>query len=289
VPTSTVRSRRDLCPGVLRPWPAEDGALVRLRLVGGRIAPASLRALSTISQTYGDGDLHLTGRANLQLRALPTEADGSIPTEVVDALEAAGVLPSRSHELVRNIMVSPQSGLDGGQGGGQADLRPVADELDRLLVADQRLAQLPGRFLFVLDDGRGDLVERTLDLGLVALDAGHAQLRVGSQGWGPVLGLADAAAYVVDIAHAFLDARGRGRDAPWHVDELDARLHTVHPRDPRTLVSTPALAYGEVPGGTHVEAPGGVLAPALVQHLTDGSETLVVTGWHGVLVPGGLR
>ena len=69
------RSRRDRCPGVFRPWPAEDGGLVRLRLIGGRLAGGSLQALSEVAQEYGDGDVHLTGRANLQLRAMPV-SDG---------------------------------------------------------------------------------------------------------------------------------------------------------------------------------------------------------------------
>ena len=168
MPSSTVhpqRSRRDRCPGVFRPWPAGDGGLVRLRLIGGRLTGTSLAALGEVARRYGDGDVHLTRRANLQLRAMPTEDDG-LPDEVVEAIASTGLLPSRTHELVRNVMVSPQTGL----AGGRADLRPLSDELDRLLCQDETLAALPGRFLFVLDDGRGDLVDRTCDLGLVALD-----------------------------------------------------------------------------------------------------------------------
>ena len=32
------------------------------------------------------------------------------------AIESIGLLPSRSHELARNLMVSPQTGLAGGRG-----------------------------------------------------------------------------------------------------------------------------------------------------------------------------
>ena len=183
-----TRTREDRCPGVLRPWPADDGALVRLRLIGGRITTASLAAIGDVATTYGDGDVHLTGRANLQLRALPV-SDGALPAEVVEAIAATGLLPSRTHELARNVMVSPQTGL----AGGRADLRPVAARLDDLLCATRELARLPGRFLFVLDDGRGDLVDRSLDLGLVALDAETGQLRLGSRAWGPVVALSEAA------------------------------------------------------------------------------------------------
>jgi precorrin-3B synthase len=275
--STTTRTRRDLCPGVLRPWPADDGNLVRIRPAGGRVSPAALAALSAVAVRYGDGDLHLTGRANVQLRGL-----GTVSADIVAAIEATGLLPSRTHELVRNLMTSPQSGL----AGGRADLRPVVAELDRLLCAAPELAALPGRFLFVLDDGRGDLAGRPTDLGLVALDSRTAQVRVGA-GWGGVVPLSEAPSALVDLARAFLGARGAGDDAPWHVDELDDPLVEPVPRDPRASVTAPALTYGAVPGGTHVEAPDGVLDPTLAAHLADlagPAGELVVTPWRGVLV-----
>lgn len=278
--TSTLRSRPDLCPGVFRPWSADDGALVRLRLVGGRLPPRSLKALADVALEYGDGDLHLTRRANLQLRGLPMHSGGLAP-EVVQAIEATGLLPSRTHELVRNIMVSPQTGLS----GGRADLRPVATELDDRLCADPRLADLPGRFLFVLDDGRGDLVDRSSDLGLVALDSSTGQLRVGSSGWGPVLALTAAARALTDLALCFLDVRGDGPEAPWHVDELAQPLAEALPRENATRVTCPALPFGPVAGGEHVAAPRGVVDRALAGLLAEPDRELVVTPWHGVLVP----
>ena len=71
----TDRTRGDLCPGVFRPWPADDGALVRLRVPGGHFTRTTLLALLDVAESYGDGRVHLTKRANLQLRALP-HADG---------------------------------------------------------------------------------------------------------------------------------------------------------------------------------------------------------------------
>ena len=275
------RTRRDLCPGVLRPWPAEDGALVRLRLVGGRLPGARLAALGDVARRYGDGDVHLTGRANLQLRSLPLHGDGAaLRPDVVDAIAGTGLLPSRTHDLVRNVMVSPQTGL----AGGRADLRPVAAHLESLLVADELLADLPGRFLFVLDDGRGDLL-RDCDLGLVVLDPTTAQLRVGPA-WGAVVPLAEAATALHALARAFAAARGEGPAAAWHVDELDVPLVAAQPPDPRLPEPVAPLAFGSVPGGTHVPAPDGVLSPVLVADLAArGTADLVVTPWRGVLVP----
>ena len=274
------RHRPDRCPALCRPWPADDGLLVRLRLVGGRVEVRRLRALLHVAERWGDGRLHLTGRANLQLRALPADplSSGAVAAEVVDAVLATGLVPSRSHELVRNVMVSPQTGL----AGGRADLRPVADALDAALCADRRLADLPGRFLFVLDDGRGDLVDRDCDLGLVAVDDGAAQLRVGS-GWGPVVALDEVAETLVGLAARFLDRRGHGPSAAWHVRELDSPLVPVEPVDARVPGECPPLPHGPVPGGRHVAAPGGALDRTTVGSWPDGE--VVVTPWHGVLLP----
>jgi hypothetical protein len=274
-----IRTRSDRCPGALRPWRADDGLLVRLRLIGGRVSSASLRALLDVAERYGDGRVHLTARANLQLRGLPG-SEGSLRPDVLAAVAATGLLPTRTHERVRNVMVSPQTGL----AGGRADLRPVAAELDRRLCADDRLATLPGRFLFVLDDGRGDLLGRSCDLGLVALDDRCAQLRAGS-GWGPTVPLGAAAAGLTALAGEFAQRRGDGPTAPWHVEELAAALVDPVPADPRVPAPGGPLPYGPVPGGRHVAAPDGLLDHAAVAGLTAAAADLIVTPWRGVLVP----
>lgn len=280
--TPVNRLRPDRCPGALRPWPADDGLLVRLRLPGGHVRSTSLRALVDLAEEYGDGHVHVTGRANLQVRALPGTDDlpGHLPDHVLGAVEATGLLPSRTHDLARNIMASPQTGL----AGGRVDLRPAVAELDRELCADPDLGRLPGRFLFVLDDGRGDLVERPCDLGLVVLDADRGQLRVGDA-WGPVLLLADAPRRLADLARRFLQVRGDGEQVPWHVRELPAPLVPAYPPHPDVPPPIPPLAFGPVPGGTHVPVPEAGLGRGAIERLTAAAAELVVTPWHGVLVP----
>lgn len=271
----TERTRGDLCPGVFRPWPAADGALVRLRVPGGHLTRTTLLALLDVAETYGDGRVHLTKRANLQLRALP-HVDGVLPAEVVEAIRATGLLPHPEHELVRNVLVSPLTGLD----GGRADLRPVTAELDERICATPSLAKLPGRFLFVLDDGRGDLTDRSCDLGLVGLSADEVQLRIGSSHWGPVVPLHEAAARLTGLARAFQQVRGSDEQAAWHVDELPVPPASPDP-DPRALVSSAPPAYGPVAQDlVHVEVEGGVLDRKLSLTLP---EHLVVTPWKSLI------
>lgn len=284
-----ARTRRDRCPGVLRPWPASDGALVRIRLVGGQLTLTSLRALTRVAESYGTGDVHLTGRANLQVRGLPL-IDRSLPAEVTDALVATGLVPHPAHDLVRNILVSPQSGL----AGGRCDLRPVAARLDEAICASAALTELPGRFLFALDDGRGDLADHAADLGVHALDASTVQLRFGSTGWGETVLLDRAPEHLVALARSFLDRRRHeagDSQAAWHVEELGGDLSPRRPRDPRTRASTGPLPFGPVPGGIHLPAPEGVISPTLVARIlqiagTTSARTVVVTPWRGVLIPG---
>lgn len=273
------RSRRDRCPGALRPWPAADGLLVRLRLIGGRVASVSLRALLAVAEEYGDGRIHVTMRANLQVRAFPG-SEGRLDREALAAVQGTGLLPSRDHELVRNVMCSPQTGL----AGGLADLRQAAALLDSLLCADERLGELPGKFLFVLDDGRGDLARRGCDLGLVALSGEEAQLRVGG-GWGAVVPVGDAPGRLAALAVEFLLRRGNGPCAPWHVAELPGPLSPAVPPDPRLPGPAGPLPYGQVPGGRHVAVPGGGLDRAMVADLTAKVPEVIVTPWRGVLVP----
>ncbi|WP_210649465.1 nitrite reductase [Nocardioides sp. SYSU D00065] len=270
-----TRTRGDLCPGVFRPWPADDGALVRLRIPGGHVSRTTLAALLDVAETYGDGHVHLTKRANLQLRALPL-ADGAVPPEVVEAIRATGLLPHPDHELVRNFLVSPLTGLV----DGRADLRAVTGELDDRICATPSLATLPGRFLLVLDDGRGDLVDRSCDLGLVALSADEVQLRIGSSHWGPVVPITEAAARLTGLARAFQQVR----DSAWHVDELPVPPAS-RPADPRLPAATDPPSYGDVaPGVTHLEVPDGVLDRAALDALP---ERLVVTPWKSLVATAG--
>ena len=126
---------------------AADGALARVRLPGGMIAPAQLEALAHAASEWGSPAMELTSRASIQIRALSDTA------KLAEVVAGVGLLPSETHELVRNIVASPLSGRT----GGKADIRGIVTELDSAIQHEAELARLPGRFLFGIDDGRGDI------------------------------------------------------------------------------------------------------------------------------------
>ncbi|WP_250005830.1 precorrin-3B synthase [Actinoplanes sp. M2I2] len=144
----------DACPGALRLHAAADGPLARVRLPGGLLTGPRLAVLAGLAAAFGDGHLELTSRANVQLRGLRS-AD---PTVLAARLAAAGLLPSETHETVRNIAAPPLA---------DATVRALVEELDRGLCATPALAALPGRFLFAIGE-----VPLTADLTALPAPAG---------------------------------------------------------------------------------------------------------------------
>ncbi|MFK0252246.1 cobalamin biosynthesis protein CobG [Streptomyces sp. NPDC090445] len=183
-----IRERGDACPGALRLHAADDGYLARVRIPGGMLGEDAALLLADAADRLGDGHIDLTSRGNAQLRGLGASCGG----ELAGVLDRAGLLPAPTHERVRNIVASPLTGLDL---PALPDVAPWVAELDRLLCADPEAAALSGRFLFALDDGRGDVASLDADVTVVARDAEHALVYVAAAASGATaLGAAAASA-----------------------------------------------------------------------------------------------
>ncbi|MFI9837351.1 precorrin-3B synthase [Nonomuraea sp. NPDC051941] len=209
------RMRPDACPGALQVHEAADGPLARVRLPGGAISPARLRELAACAADLGSDVIELTSRANVQVRGLRS------PAAFAERIAAAGLLPSQAHERVRNIVASP---LGGRTGPGLLDPQPLVAALDRALCSRPRLAGLPGRFLFAVDEGSGDMLALEADVtffdGRLLLAGVDAGLAVGAD---------VAAELMIAVAEAFLDERPEGDRGAWRIAELDngpARIAT---------------------------------------------------------------
>lgn len=185
---------------------AADGALARIRLPGGMLTGAQLTALAQTATRFGTPDLELTSRGNLQIRGITD------PAAVADAVAEAGLLPSPTHERVRNIVASPLSG----RSGGLADVRNLIVDLDAAIRREPALAESSGRFWFGIDDGRGDISGLGTDVGVHALDPGRAALLLAGRDTGVRVALDDAVSMLIDVAVRFASVRGNA----WRVDEL---------------------------------------------------------------------
>jgi precorrin-3B synthase len=234
-----------------------------VRVPGGTLTNQQFRALCAATSGLGDGTLELTSRANFQIRGL---ADGA-QFELGERLAAVGLLPSLTHERVRNIIAAPLSD----------DTQAIVDELDRALCSTLELADLPGRFLVTVGaevSGLGG------DIGLVD----DALLLAGEDtGLRP----ADPIAAVVEAARIFAASRGaawRLSEVPEVVAEITAALGT--PGDDRIPVEVTTPLPGPNGDMFVVGAPLGRLGAGQTAALADLGTTLRLTPWRSVVVPG---
>jgi precorrin-3B synthase len=118
---------------------------------------------------------------------------------------------------VRNVVASPLSGCDS---RGRLDVHPLVGELDRGLCADPGLAALPGRFLFTVDDGRGDVIGLDGDVGLLATGPDRFALLLAGIRTGVEVPRESAVRTALACAAAFLEERERQGSGAWRLAEL---------------------------------------------------------------------
>ncbi|MFI6737037.1 precorrin-3B synthase [Nonomuraea sp. NPDC050451] len=283
------RLRPDACPGALQVHEAADGPLARVRLPGGAISPVRLRELAACAADLGSDVIELTSRANVQVRGLRS------PAAFAERIAAAGLLPSEAHERVRNIVASP---LGGRTGPGLLDPQPLVEALDRALCSRPRLAGLPGRFLFAVDEGSGDMLALGADVTFF-----DGRLLLAGVDFGLAVGADAAAGRMVAAAEAFLDERPEGDRGAWRIAELDngpariaTRLHVTGTPDRATAtpLSRPtaprAGRVGQWDGRVALEVvvPLGRLSAAQARAIAAAAEVNGPAGTIGAPGPGGV-
>lgn len=253
---------------------ADDGQLARVRLPGGVLSAPGLRVLARAAVELGDGELHLTSRGNVQLRAVRAPADLAV------RLAEAGLLPSQTHERVRNILASPLPGV--------LDVIPVAGELDRAVCADRVLTDLPGRFLWALDSGARDVAGEDADACWRAVDRASGVLSLGGSDSGVLVPVTRAISALTAVARAFLQVRGpawRMRELP--ADVVDRVLAATGPREwyGRLEPAAPLTTPGRHGDAVLAAVPLGVLSAGQAKALADlAPRGVLITPWRSVVL-----
>src|SRR5271157_5083557 len=134
------------CPGALRPFESGDGLIVRVRLHLGRMSLVQLETLVSAAERFGDGNLYLSNRANVQLRGVTAEKHAPL----LEVLASAGLLDTDARvEAIRNIQVSPAVELS-----THAELTAgLVARLEDALARNEALYQLPGKFGMAVQAG----------------------------------------------------------------------------------------------------------------------------------------
>lgn len=271
---------RDACPGALQVHQAADGALARVRLPGGVISPAQLEALARAATQFGSPVMELTSRGNVQLRAITDTA------AVAEIVAAAGLLPSQTHERVRNIVASPLSGRI----GATADIRALVTNLDDAIQSEPVLAELPGRFMFGVDDGRADISGLAPDVGVHFLSDSTAALLLAGRDTGVRLATANVRPALITVAKNFAAMR----ETAWRIAEvadiaplIREFTPTASPGATWPAVTRPPVGWlpqhdGRVTLGAAV--PLGELQARVAEFLVAINAPMAITPWRSVLV-----
>lgn len=262
------------CPGAHRPMAAEDGLILRIRPPEGRLSATQALGLARLAQTYGQGVLALTTRANLQLRGIAPADHAALLEELavlnlLDADEAA--------ERSRNIAVTPfwQTG-DG-----------TLELTEALALGLAQGPALPAKFGFAVDIGPTPVLgETSADIRFERALDGTLLLRADGAALGQPIRVEEAVVQALALAEWFIasggvcDGRGRMRAHIAAGHQPPGRSHTP----PAPALPTPlpgpcaagllaAFALGEIPAAT-LEVLAG-LAPEIR-----------LTPWRMLLLPG---
>jgi precorrin-3B synthase len=246
------------------------------------IEPRQLEALAKAATEFGSPAMEMTSRGNIQIRGI---GDDDAAAALADRIAAAGLLPSPTHERVRNIVASPLSG----RLGGSADVREWVRLLDAAICAEPVLAELPGRFWFSVDDGRGDVSGLAADIGAHVVGDTVALLLAGRD-TGVRVPPSEVVAALTSIALRFIETR----ENAWRIAELaDASaLLDGLPRSAEPGATWPAVMRPPVgwltqdDGRTALGAavPLGVLQARVAEFLAAIDAPIVITPWRSVLV-----
>ena len=300
-----MRVGDNFCPGILHAVPAKDGLLLRIRVPGGLIRSSQLRALAELSAKLSDGQIEITSRANIQLRAIKSrDLDMA-----VEHLTSVNLLPSREHDRVRNIIASPLTGLDSAE---LLDTRPLVHALDERITADSALLELHPKFSVALDGGGRWFSRETDDLAMRAVEiegVPYFHLSIGGLPTGKGVTIDQAVDCIFDTARACLriarqfDLPVRGRRIAAVPDAISCLMEFLSgvsvpcptPKDFKVEVEWPV---GVIPtrqtGLVSVipSIPLGRLQAAQAKSISDIAEdcdaSLRLAPWHGIVL-GGIR
>ena len=178
------------CPTALRPMRSGDGLILRVRPRLGILTRQDLEALAGISATFSDGALHLTNRANVQVRGMREEDHPAAAA----ALRAAGLLDDRA-EALPQIAIAPSASLTCAAGAAQ-----IRASIEEALGSSPRL---PAKFGF--DVQAGPRVDRQSmgDITLVA-NAGRVLILLdGAEDWAVSVEAVELSTAIASIIRAF--------------------------------------------------------------------------------------
>ena len=145
--------------------PTQSSYMCRLRIPNGALSHWQLAAVANLAEIYGGGYLHVTTRANIQIR----EIEPKNAIWIIEGIQDAGLWSKGSGaDNIRNITGTPTAGVDPQE---LLDTRPFARAMHHHILNDRSLSGLPRKFNIAFDGaGRVGALEDTNDIGFQAVE-----------------------------------------------------------------------------------------------------------------------
>lgn len=223
------------CPDAWRPMATGDGLLVRIKPRLGRLSRDQALALCALAQTYGNGMIDITRRANLQIRGV-SEADWPALIAELVAHELADA--DAEQETGRNILIAPD------WAEGDDSHRIICDLMARI----GELPALPGKVGFVIDAGPAPILSREPgDFRIERGETGGLILRADGRSFGAPVPFGQEAETLIALAHWFAQSGAR-RMARHNAPLPDWAKGSQLPAPMRPTITPGGAAFG-VPFG----------------------------------------
>ncbi|MCX4680471.1 nitrite/sulfite reductase [Streptomyces sp. NBC_01433] len=162
---------------ILEPEELDDRYfMMRVRIDGGRLTTAQLRAIGEISQDYARGTADITDRQNIQLHWIRIE---DVPA-IWQKLEAVGLSTTEAcGDCPRVIIGSPVAGIAADE---IIDGTPAVDEIHERYIGSKEFSNLPRKFKTAISGSPvQDVVHEINDIAFVGVD--HPEHGPGFDVW----------------------------------------------------------------------------------------------------------
>ncbi|MEF3366733.1 NirA family protein [Methylocystis sp. 9N] len=148
--------------------PAQTAYMCRLRIPNGVLTHWQFAGLADLAENLGGGYLHVTTRANIQIR----EIEPRNAVAMIEGVEALGLWSKGAGaDNIRNVTGTPTAGVDPQE---LLDTRPYARALHHHILNDRSLYGLPRKFNIAFDGGGMiGALEDTNDIGFQAVEIGE--------------------------------------------------------------------------------------------------------------------
>jgi len=262
-----MNAKRGWCPDAWHPMMAGDGLLMRIKPRLGRLTAPQVKALCEAAHRWGNGQIDVTRRANLQIRGV-REAGW---TELLERLIAQGLVDADpAMETRRNVLVAP----DWRHGD---DSHRIAGEL---LARLAEFPGLPAKVGFVVDAGPArSLASEPGDFRIERGEAGGLILRAAGRARGIAVARGSEVDGLIALARWFVTSGG---DSAGRMRRHSAELPPALAGDDAPSPPAEALLPGQHALGAAYGAPFGRVD---ARTLIDAAPAAVrITAWRLILL-----